>query len=100
MSEAIIDEHPRERWHPFTRTAFRFAFVYLLLYNLPFPLTVFPYVDRAAEFYNSFWNWIVTRVARAVLNREVATVFNGMEFGTLRNLGSDNRQRLLSVGSA
>jgi hypothetical protein len=24
------------RWHPFTRTGFRFAFVYLLLFNLPF----------------------------------------------------------------
>jgi hypothetical protein len=77
MSEAVIDEHPPERWHPFTRTAFRFAFVYLLLYNLPFPLTALPYVDKAAEFYNSFWNWIVVRVARVVLHREVATVFNG-----------------------
>ena len=46
MSETLIDEHPQQRWHPFTRTAFRFAFVYLLLYNLPFPLNVFPYVDR------------------------------------------------------
>lgn len=76
MPETLIDEQP-QRWHPFTRTAFRFACVYLLLYNLPFPLTAFPYVDKAAELYNSFWTWIVPRLAKAVLNREVATVFNG-----------------------
>jgi len=77
MSETLINEQPQQRWHLFTRTAFRFAFVYLLLYNLPFPLSAFPYVDKVAEFYNSFWTWIVVRVARTVLNREVATVFNG-----------------------
>ena len=77
MSETLINEQPQQRWHPFTRTAFRFAFVYLLLYNLPFPLTAFPYVDKAAELYNSFWTWIVPRLAKTVLNREVATVFNG-----------------------
>jgi len=74
---SVINEQPQQRWHPFTRTAFRFAFVYLLLYNLPFPLTAFPYVDKAAEWYSSFWTWIVPRLAKAVLNREVATVFNG-----------------------
>ncbi len=77
MSETLINEHPQERWHPFTRTAFRFAFVYLLLYNLPFPLTALPYVDKAAEFYNSFWTWLVPRIARAALNRDVPSVFNG-----------------------
>ena len=77
MSETLINEHPQERWHPFTRTAFRFAFVYLLLYNLPFPLTALPYVDKAAEFYNSFWTWLVPRIARAALNRDVPSLFNG-----------------------
>jgi len=77
MSETLINEQPQARWHPLTRTAFRFAFVYLLLYNLPFPLTAFPYVDKAAEWYNSLWTWIVPRLAKAVLNKEVATVFNG-----------------------
>jgi hypothetical protein len=77
MSETLINEHPHERWHPFTRMAFRFAFVYLLLYNLPFPLTALPYVDKAAELYNSFWTWLVPRIARAALNRDVPSVFNG-----------------------
>jgi hypothetical protein len=76
MSETINDQLQR-RWHPFVRTGFRFAFVYLLLYNLPFPLTAIPYVDKAAEWYNSLWSWIVPRVARAAFNKEVATVFNG-----------------------
>lgn len=77
MSETLVDEQPQQRWHPFTRTAFRFAFVYLLLYNLPFPLNAFPYVDRVAEWYNSVWTWIVPRLARAAFNREVSSVFNG-----------------------
>lgn len=25
MSETLIAEHPQQRWHPFTRTAFRFC---------------------------------------------------------------------------
>lgn len=75
MSETVINE--QQRWHPFTRTAFRFAFVYLVLYNVPFPLNALPYVDKVAEFYNSFWNLIVPRVARTVLHTEVSTVYNG-----------------------
>ena len=77
MSETLINERPQQRWHPFTRTAFRFAFVYLLLYNLPFPLNAFPYVDKAGEWYNSLWTWIVPRLARAAFNKEVSTIFNG-----------------------
>jgi hypothetical protein len=76
MSETL-NERPQQRWHPFTRTAFRFAFVYLVLYNLPFPLTALPYVDKAAEFYNSFWNRIVPRLAQTALHTAVSTVYNG-----------------------
>jgi hypothetical protein len=77
MSETLANEPPKQRWHPFTRTAFRFAFVYLVLFNLPFPLSVFPYVDKLAEPYNALWNWVVPRVARAAFHKEVATAFNG-----------------------
>ena len=77
MSETLINEQPQRRWHPFTRTAFRFAFVYLLLFNLPFPLNVFHYVSKVAEWYDSLWSWIVVRLARTTLHREVSTVFNG-----------------------
>src|SRR6476619_728230 len=77
MSETLINEQPQQRWHPFTRTAFRFAFVYLLLFNLPFPLSAFPYVDKAGDWYNSIWNWLVPRVGHAVFHKEVSSVFNG-----------------------
>ena len=77
MSEPIINEYPQQRWHPFTRTAFRLAFVYLLLFNFPFPLNAIPYVNKVAEFYDSFWTWIVPRVARVAFHTEVATEFNG-----------------------
>ena len=77
MSETIINEPPTQRWHPFTRTGFRFAFVYLLLYCLPFPLTAFPYVDKVGEWYNLIWGWIVPPLGRAVFNIEVAAAFNG-----------------------
>ena len=77
MSETLINEHPQQRWHPFTRTAFRFAFVYLVLYNVPFPLNALPYADKIAEFYNSFWNWIVPRLGRAIFHTEVSTVYSG-----------------------
>ena len=77
MSETIIDEQPQQRWHPFTRTAFRFAFVYFLLYCLPFPLTAFPYVDKVGEWYNSLWTWIVPRLALAAFDKEINSVFNG-----------------------
>ena len=76
MSEPLINEHPQQRWHPFTRTGFRFAFVYLLLYNLPFPLNAFPYVSKAAEWYNSLWTWIVPRVARVAFNKEISSVWS------------------------
>ena len=76
MSETI-NEQLQRRWHPFVRTGFRFAFVYLLLYNLPFPLSAIPYVNKSAEWYNALWTWLVPRLARAVFNREVSSVFNG-----------------------
>ncbi len=77
MTETPINEDLRERWHPFTRTAFRFAFVYLLLYNLPFPFNAFPFVSKAAEWYNSLWTWIVPRLARTAVNKEVSFVMTG-----------------------
>jgi hypothetical protein len=77
ISETVINDPPQRRWHPLTRTAFRFAFVYLLLYNLPFPLNAFPYVDKSVEWYNSFWSWVVTHVAKTALHKEIGTVFNG-----------------------
>src|SRR5689334_7409119 len=77
MSETLTDEHPQRPWRPFTRTAFRFAFVYLLLYNLPFPLNAFPYIDKVGGFYDSLWTWLVPLLARAAFHKEVSTIVNG-----------------------
>jgi hypothetical protein len=77
MDEPLINDQPQQRWHPFTRTAFRFAFVYLVLYNLPFPFGAIPYLDKVAEWYGLLWNWLVPRLARAAFNKDVSTVFNG-----------------------
>ena len=77
MSGTLTNEQPQRRWRPFTRMAFRFAFVYFLLYNLPFPLNAFPYVEKVGSFYDSFWIWLVPQVGRATLHREVSTAFNG-----------------------
>ena len=41
----------RKRWSAATRFGFRFAFVYLILYNFPFPLYYVPGVNRALYWY-------------------------------------------------
>jgi hypothetical protein len=69
----------RAVWHPATRVAFRFAFVYLVLYILPFPLGSFPYTDALADPYTQLWNAVVPRVGRDVLRLgyEFPIPFNG-----------------------
>lgn len=66
-------------WHPVTRVVFRFAFAYLILYILPFPVGSVPYTEALAEPYTKLWNAIVPRVGRGVLglDREIAVAFNG-----------------------
>src|ERR1700722_14259645 len=41
----------RKRWSAATRFGFRFAFVYLILYNFPFPLYYVPGVNRVLYWY-------------------------------------------------
>ncbi len=48
-----------DRWSNVHCFAFRFAFVYLVLYNLPFPLGAIPHTESLAEWYNSFWHKVV-----------------------------------------
>jgi uncharacterized membrane protein YphA (DoxX/SURF4 family) len=56
-----------ERWPVALRVAFRFAFVYFLLYCIPFPLTWIPYADLAAVPVANFWHTVVPWVAANVL---------------------------------
>ena len=66
-------------WHQVTRIIFRFAFAYLILYILPFPLGSIPYTDALVAFYTELWNAVVPWVGRHVLklNYEIAVAFNG-----------------------
>jgi hypothetical protein len=61
------------------RFAFRFAFVYLILYNLPFPLGAIPRTDSWVESYNSFWHKVVPWVGKHVLHlkTEITIFTNG-----------------------
>jgi hypothetical protein len=54
------------RWHWATRVAFRFSFVYLVLYILPFPFDRIPYAYALSSWYPSRWTPIVTWVGRHV----------------------------------
>jgi hypothetical protein len=66
-------------WSPAARVLFRFAFAYLALFILPFPLGEFTYTDALAAQYTKLWDAVVPWVARRVLGigYEVDTAVNG-----------------------
>jgi uncharacterized membrane protein YphA (DoxX/SURF4 family) len=55
-------------WSRVHLLAFRFAFVYLVLYNLPFPLGVLPHSGLLAREYELLWHKLVPWVGRHVLH--------------------------------
>jgi uncharacterized membrane protein YphA (DoxX/SURF4 family) len=78
---SALAEHPAAtaaipEWSPARRLLFRFAFSYLVLYILPFPLTADPTGVLAAPF-DRLWNAIVPWVGRVVFGLDVAVEFNG-----------------------
>ncbi|HJQ31114.1 MAG TPA: hypothetical protein VJ866_02990 [Pyrinomonadaceae bacterium] len=54
-------------WHPAARVGFRFAFAYLVIYILPFPLGSLPLTDALDVPYTRFWDALVPWVGRHVL---------------------------------
>lgn len=66
-------------WNPAARIAFRFAFAYLILFMLPFPLGGVPYTDALAEPYTKLWDAVVPWVGRHILglSNEVSVAVNG-----------------------
>lgn len=54
-------------WHPALRAAFRFGFLYLVLYNLPFPLGVIPGTGLLARPWTALWEAVVPWVGRSIL---------------------------------
>lgn len=68
-----VDEPPapppvrQPGWRLLTRIAFRFAFVWFVLYNLPFPLGQIPFTGAVANLWQRLWNAIVPWVGSQVL---------------------------------
>lgn len=65
------------RWGLARKILFRFAFCYLLLYNLPFPLDYVFFFWNATQPYQDLWNFIVPWVGEDVFNTEVSVLPNG-----------------------
>lgn len=77
-TEAVPAAVPAEGWSVATRVAFRFSFVFLLLYNLPFPLNVIPKIDaKAAELFNKPWEWLVPIAAQSLFGVKADVLPNG-----------------------
>jgi hypothetical protein len=66
MSDAL--EPPQPEWHCAQRIGFRFAFVYFLLNNLPFPLSGLPVVGEWLKPYADLWEPIGVWIAKHVLH--------------------------------
>ena len=62
-----------------TRKAlFRFAFSYLVLYNLPFPLEAIPWAGEIiTKPYQDLWNWLVPWAGKHLLGLNVTVRHNG-----------------------
>src|SRR5690242_12317236 len=76
LAEAVpvVDEARKEEWSLATRVAFRFCFVFLLLYNFPFPLT---FVPKVGEWANKPWEWLVPLVAEPLFGVKAVFAQNG-----------------------
>jgi hypothetical protein len=67
------------QWRPVTCLAFRFVFIYLVLYNLPFPVGTLPHTEKAADKYAAIWHAMVPWVGRHLLHlhQAIAVFTNG-----------------------
>jgi hypothetical protein len=64
-------------WGPVKKLLFRFAFVYLVLYNFPFPLFYIPYVGTVAAWYLRIWHASVSWVGEHVFGVTTTVQANG-----------------------
>lgn len=62
------DVATKPSWSIARRIGFRFAFAYLVLYNLPFPLGGLPLTDPAKTWYDKLWHVVVPWFAAHVLH--------------------------------
>jgi hypothetical protein len=61
-------DQPAADWSRIHLLAFRFTFVYLIVYNLPFPFGAFPHTYSLALRYQSLWDKLVPWVGKHVLH--------------------------------
>lgn len=73
------------KWPLSLRVAFRFAFVYWLLYCIPFPFTWIPYADATSDWVGTVWHAMVVWVAAHVLHTAPITVFENGSGDTTYN---------------
>jgi hypothetical protein len=76
LAPPVDAAHTAPVWSPARRLLFRFAFVYLVLYNFPFPLDYIPYVERIA-FYQKLWRALVPWVGTHLFHADTSTLPNG-----------------------
>jgi hypothetical protein len=77
LVEAVPAVEVREKeWSLATRVAFRFCFVFLLLYNLPFPLEYIPKLGIDG-YVQSAWEWLIGLVALPWFGVQADGTFNG-----------------------
>lgn len=63
---------PSPSWSPGKRALFRFAFCYLVVYTLPFPLDAIPWAGEIlTKPYQDLWNWIVPWAGKHLLGLDI-----------------------------
>jgi hypothetical protein len=77
MDAPIDPRYATARWSLAQRILFRFSFLYFLLYLLPFPLDVIPYLQVVGQPYHQLWTALVPRVAKGLFSLDIAVFPNG-----------------------
>jgi hypothetical protein len=63
----VVASQPAPEWSLARRIAFRFAFVYLVLYSFPFPIGALPWTEKLAESIGHGWEKVIIWSAAHVL---------------------------------
>lgn len=78
LTHVGAEQAPEEaRWGLGRRIAFRFAFAYLVLYSLPFPVGELPWTESLRERYYELWDVIVPWVGARALDLDVMRLPSG-----------------------